>query len=279
VVNVSLVLMEVLATISFSLAVIAYSVASTQFFLDLARKRGASSSEAPVRILLFGALLHLVQIVTTSLFSRTCPVESMRFALSLAALVSVVVFLILRRGRRLDALGSFVGPVSLTFLVSAQFIGESVAVEGVSRALLAFHVTANLLGLGFVLLAGGASAFYVFVDARLKAKRLGAMGRLPSLDVLDMMGHRMLLMGFPLLTVGAVSGGLFFSQIDVTSAVSLVRAVLGYAAWLLVAVVLLLRNLWGWDGRRSAYGTLLGVLCVSLVLLMYLFRPLLGGAV
>lgn len=268
--------MEVLATITFTFAVIAYSVASTQFFLDLARKRSFSSSDTAARFLLAGAVLHLVQIVTTSLFTRTCPVESLHFSLSLAALVAVLGFLILRRGRSLDALGSFVGPVSLTFLVAAQFIGDSAQVVGVSRALLAFHVTANLVGLGFVLLAGGASAFYIVVDARLKAKRLGAFGQLPSLDSLDRIGHRMLLVGFPLLTLGAVTGGIFFSQIDAASAVSVARVVLGYAAWVLVASVLLLRALWGWDGRRSAIGTLAGVVCVSLVLLVYLLRPLLG---
>jgi ABC-type uncharacterized transport system permease subunit len=169
--------------------------------------------------------------------------------------------------------------VGLTFLVAAQFIGDTVAPVGVSRAMLAFHVTANLVGLGFVLLAGGASVFYVLVDRRLRSKHLGALGRLPSLDVLDSIQHRMLLVGFPLLTVGAVSGGMFFSHIDVTSAISMARAILGYAAWCVVAGVLLLRALWGWDGRRSAYGTLTGVLFVSLVLLVYLLRPLLGELV
>jgi ABC-type uncharacterized transport system permease subunit len=271
--------MEDLATISFSLAVIAYSVASTQFFLDLAKKRSSKGSTAAARALLVGAILHAVQIVTTSFFTGTCPVASMRFALSLAALVAVLVFLILRRGRQIDALGSFVGPVGLTFLVAAQFIGDTVAPVGVSRAMLAFHVTANLVGLGFVLLAGGASVFYVLVDRRLRSKHLGALGRPPSLDVLDSIQHRMLLVGFPLLTVGAVSGGMFFSHIDVTSAISMARAILGYAAWCVVAGVLLLRALWGWDGRRSAYGTLTGVLFVSLVLLVYLLRPLLGELV
>lgn len=269
--------MEALATISFSLAVIAYSVASTQFFLELARKRGNAPGKLPARVLGVGALLHAGHIVTASLFTDICPVASMHFALSLAAWVAVVAFLVFRRGRRIDALGSFVGPLALTFLVGAQFVGSSSAPSELSSAMLAVHITVNIVGLGFVLLAGGASAFYLLVEHGLKAKKLSVVGRLPSLDQLDRMGLRLLLIGFPLLTVGVVTGGIFFSQLHVSTFPSLARAVLGYAAWFSVALVLVLRALLGWGGRRTAYGTLAGVVCVSLVLLVYLLRPLLGG--
>jgi len=268
--------METLATVAFSLAVIAYSVASTQYFLELARDsqpgdRGAS------RILSLGAILHGVQITTASLFTQTCPVASMRFALSLAALVAVAAFLVVRRGRKIDALGSFVGPLALTFLVAAQFVGDSSSADGLSLVMLSLHIFANLVGLGFVLLAGGTATFYVAVQRRLKSKRLAGLGRLPSLDALDRLGHRLLLIGFPLLTFGAVTGGMFASQLELSSFSSVARAVLGYLAWLLVAVVLLLRNMAGWSGKRSAHGTLAGVACVLLLLLVYLLRPLFGG--
>ncbi len=271
--------MEALATISFSLAVIAYSVASTQFFLELARKRAHPSGEGPARIVLAGAVLHAAHIVTASLFTNICPVASMHFALSLAAWVAVVAFLVFRRGRKIDAMGSFVGPLALTFLIGAQFVGSSPAPSELSTAMLAIHITMNIIGLGFVLLAGGASLFYVLVERRLKEKKLAVVGRLPSLDQLDRLGHRLLLVGFPLLTVGVVTGGIFFSQLDVNSFPSLARAVLGYAAWFSVAAVLVLRSLFGWGGRRTAYGTLAGVVCVSLVLVVYLLRPVFGGAV
>lgn len=271
--------MEALATISFSLAVIAYSVASTQFFLELARGRGHSSGNVPPRVLLAGAVLHAVHIVTASLFTNICPVASMHFALSLAAWVAVVAFLVFRRGRKIDAMGSFVGPLALTFLIGAQFVGSSSAPSELSTAMLAVHISMNIIGLGFVLLAGGASIFYVLVERRLKEKKLAVVGRLPSLDQLDRLGHRLLLVGFPLLTVGVVTGGIFFSKLDVSSFPSLARAVLGYAAWLSVAVVLVLRTLFGWGGRRTAYGTLAGVICVSLVLVVYLLRPIWGGPV
>jgi ABC-type uncharacterized transport system permease subunit len=177
----------------------------------------------------------------------------------------------------MDPLGVVVAPVALMFLIAAQFVGPTAAHPEISRALLSLHITASLLGFGVVLLAGAASGFYLFVERRLKSKRLAQVGKLPSLDALDLLGHRLLLLGFPLLTFAVVTGGMFFAALPEASGASFARALLGYATWTLVAGVLLLRALWGWRGRRSAYGTLAGVVCLAVILMVYVLRPLLGG--
>ncbi len=271
--------METLATVSFSLGVIAYSIASTLFFLGLARRPGEEAPGVAARVLIAGVIFHLSHIVAASLFTQVCPVESVHFALSLTALVTVVVFLLVRRSRRMDALGVLVSPLALAFLVASQFVGPTHAHPGISRALLSLHITASLIGFGVVLLAGAASAFYLFVENRLKAKRFAQMGRLPSLDALDLVGHRLLLLGFPLLTFAVVTGGIFIAQLPDSGGASFARALLGYATWALVAGVLLLRALLGWRGRRPAYGTLAGVACLAVILMVYVLRPLLGGSV
>lgn len=271
--------MDQLANIAFTLGVIAYSVAATLFFLDLARREGLvlASRWAP-RALAAGAACHAAHVVFASLFSRVCPVESTHFALSLAALVAAVVYLWLRARRGLGAMGVFVAPLALTFLVAAQFVGETGPPRGLSRTLLALHITSNVVGFGFVLLAGAASVFYLVQERRLKAKRPGlGGGRFPALLSLEATEYRLLLVGFPLLTFGVVSGALFFAQIGPVGSASFVRAALGYVTWLLVAVVLLMRSLAGWRGRRMAYGTLAGVVCVSLVLVFYVLRSTWGA--
>jgi ABC-type uncharacterized transport system permease subunit len=272
--------MRDLATIAFFLGVIAYSAASTLFFLDLARREGSNLAVrwAP-RALGAGAVLHAAHVVTASLLSRICPVESLHFALSLMALIAAVTFLTLRRRFRLHAVGAFVSPVALTFLVGAQFVGVREAAPGIPRSLLALHVTANLLGVGLFLLAGGVGAFYLVQERRLKEKRVGARigGRLPPLDALDSTEHKLLLAGFPLLTLGIVTGAVFASGIGQAGSTEVIRAALAYATWTLVAGVLLLRAVAGWRGRRAAYGTIAGVLCVLLVILLYVIKP--GGGV
>jgi ABC-type uncharacterized transport system permease subunit len=210
--------------------------------------------------------------------SRICPVESVHFALSLTALIAVVVYLALRRRLRLHAIGAFVAPVALTFLVGAQFVGIQGPKPGVPRTLLALHVTANLLGVGLFLLAGAAGAFYLVHERRLKDKRVGWLtAKLPPLDALDRTEHRLLLAGFPLLTFGIVTGAVFASGLGMGGVAEVLRAVLAYGTWLLVASVLVLRVLAGWRGRRAAYGTIAGAVCVLLIIAIYIARPGVGG--
>jgi len=274
--------MQELATIAFYLGVIAYSAAATLFFVDLARGDSTSVGGAPGLLgraapiaLGIGALLHATHVVTASLLSHVCPVESLHFALSLSALIATGVYLALKKRLRLHALGAFVAPVALTFLVGAQFVGNPPEDgHGMPRALLALHITANLLGVGLFLLAGAAGAFYLVQERRLKHKRFGKLtNKLPPLDALDSAVHRLLLAGFPLLTFGIVTGAVFASSMGQASTASVARAILSYATWLLVAAVLLLRAIAGWRGRRAAYPTIAGAVCVVLVILIYALRP------
>jgi ABC-type uncharacterized transport system permease subunit len=276
--------MEQLATIAFYAGVIAYSTACTLFFLHLARREPAADPRraAPVALAI-GAGAHALHVVAASLLSNVCPVSSPHFALSLTALVAVVVYLPLRSRFKLHAMGAVVAPIALTFLVGAQFvdIGRHPA-GGFPPGLLAAHVTANLLGVALFLLAGAAGAFYLVQERKLREKRpvgVGMMAKLPPLDALDRTEHRLLLAGFPLLTFGIVTGAVFASRLDSASTAEMLRAALGYATWVLVAGVLLMRAALGWRGRRSAYGTLAGVACVLIVIVLYAIRPAIGGAV
>lgn len=271
-----------IATIAFYLGVVAYSVAATLFFLDLARRDGGhpSAQWAP-RLLAIGGALHAVHVLTASLLSHVCPIDSLHFALSLTALIAVGAYLALRRRLRLFALGAFIAPIALTFLIGAQFVGQSSeAVLGVSRTLLMFHIASNVLGFGLFLIAGAAGAVYLVQDRRLRTKkRVAHLGsRLPPLDALDLTNHRLLLAGFPLLTFGVVTGAVFSHQLTSASSAEFLRSVLGYSTWLLLGAVLVLRKTAGFSGRKAAYGTIAGVVCMLLVMLLYVVRSSSGAS-
>jgi ABC-type uncharacterized transport system permease subunit len=270
--------MQDLAIIAFYLGVIAYSVAATLFFLDLGRREGSPLAQVwGPRALGLGALLHGTHVVTASLLSRICPVESLHFALSLSALILASVYLAFRRRLRMHVVGTFVAPIALTFLVGAQFVAlnEEQTLE-VPRTLLAIHVTANLTGVGLFVLAAAVGAFYLVQEHQLKEKRVQWLAaKLPPLDALDRTEHRLLFAGFLLLTIGIVTGAVFANGLH--AGAELVRTILAYAAWILVGSVLLLRITAGWRGRRAAYGTIAGAVCVLLVILLYALRPPLGG--
>lgn len=271
--------MPELATAAFYLGVVAYTAASTVFFLELWRRDpDRPPGTFGPRLLVVGALIHAAHVLAASLLSRVCPVESLHFGLSLTALGAVVAYLLLRSRFRLHAVGAIVAPLALTFLIGAQFVSSPPSDAELPRGLLAFHVAANLIGLGVFLVAGGSSALYVMLERRLRQKKLGlspSSTRLPPLEALDRAAHRLLLAGFPLLTFGVVTGAVFSHRIGESGNAALLRTVLGYATWGLLAAVLLLRQTIGLRGRRAAYGTLAGVACVLVVLLVYAVR---GGA-
>lgn len=263
-------MMSWIASVSFYVGVVLYSVAATLFLVDLGRSVATPGTRGAPFLLAAASVAHAAHIVGSSLLTNVCPVESLQFALSASALIANWVYLALRVRGRLNAIGAVVAPLGVAFMVGAQFVRAGSPTEQVPRSLLALHVTANLLGFGFFLMAGAASAFYLVQERRLKdKKRLGSVARMPALDTLDATEHRLLVAGFIMLTLGVVSGSAFAPSLTTETGTQILRAGLAYLTWLVVAAVLLMRAIAGWRGRRAAYGTLLGVSGLVLVIALY----------
>jgi ABC-type uncharacterized transport system permease subunit len=197
--------------------------------------------------------------------------------MSVVSMTACVVYLVMRRRYRIDVVGAFVAPLALTFLLASRFVGSQVALgepsQRLKSAILPIHVTVNLLGDALFTLAFAAAVAYLLQERLLKEKRVdGLFRRLPPLDSLDRAEHRFLLAGFPLLTIGILTGTLWARHVEAGSTADMARAGLGYATWVLFAGVLLLRAAAGWRGRRAAYGTIAGFGFAVLVLVMYLVR-------
>ncbi len=256
------------AALYFSL--VAYSTAATLYFVELARREYTPEGNVwAARVLAVGTVTHAIQLGVESMVTKTCPVESLPFSLSLSALITAISYILIRRRWRVDALGVAVVPIVVGFLVGGQFVGSGPHLNHLPRGLLAIHIASNLLGLALFLLAGAAGAFYILQERRLKSKRMPS--RLPPLEALDTTEHRLLLAGFPLQTLGAISGAAFLSDLHMGQA-QLLQVILAYMTWALIAGVLLVRAILGWHGRRMAYGTVAGAACVVLVLFLYILR-------
>ncbi len=274
-----------LSGLTFALALALYGAATAIFFLGVARQKalapsGAKPGEARgsrlARIFLGGgAVAHAAYVTIASFVAHVCPVHSIHFFLSIASLLAIGVYLLARRRFRIDALGLLVAPLGLAFLLGTYFLGNPAPGPKLSPLFIALHVMANLLGVALFLLACGAASLYLVQERRLKQKKRpgGRFGNLPPLDTLDLAVHRFLIAGFPLLTMGIVTGTLWAHQLETGTPDEVMRIVLGYATWLLIASVLLLRAAAGWRGRRAAYGTIAGFACATAVVVIYLVRP------
>ena len=259
------------ASLLFLATAVAYFAAATIFVADLLGHAGRAAPWAP-RLVALGVPLHATHIVVWSLVLHVCPVEGIHFALSVASMLVCLVYVLARVRYRVDVVGAFVAPQALAFLLASRFVGSVAGEPRLRSALLPFHVIANLLGIALFTLAFAAAVAYLMQESRLKHKRFDGAARLPPIDALDRAEHRFLVAGFPLLTIGILTGTIWAREIEAGGAAAIARAGLSYASWALIGGVLLLRAAAGWRGRRAAFGTILGFGLTLLVLATYLVR-------
>ncbi len=260
-----------LATL-FVAAAVAYAVSSALYLLTLIRGADGVGRHAHLALLL-SVVLHGAYLGVDHT-SGGLPMSRVHQTLTFLSLGIVGAFLVagLRR-KSIAILGAFITPVALFFFLGAG-LGRSVAdvSDDTRSALLPFHIAVNVLGLVAFALAFGAAVAYVIQERMLRQKRLsGVFERLPALDVLDGFSLRAVSVGFPLLTIGVVTGAFWATRVQQGVLVTSPQA-FGLAAWVLFAGVLVLRLAAGWRGRRAAIGTIVGFLCAAAVLVGYVIR-------
>ena len=113
----------------------------------------------------------------------------------------------------------------------------------------------------------------VFEWAQLLRRKhvIGVFQRLPALDVLDSIGLKSVTVGFPLFTIGLVTGTFWVARGGLGLSAG---QGFGLIAWLFFGSVLLARVAAGWRGRRAAIGTMLGFLFALAAIGGYLLRDL-----
>lgn len=253
------------AAILFHLGLIAYAIASALFLAWLVRA-SERRARAGNRLLAAGFAFHggAVVLRTIELYQG----GTFRFGegLSLVAFLAVGAYLLLGRWYRIPTVGAVVSPLMVAVLLTYHVIpGDEIAGRTpVAGVLLPFHIGVSIGGLALFSLGFVVALMYLLLERELKAKRLGAMfHRLPSLVLLDRLNYQLVLLGFLLLTV-TIGTGAFFSA-SANGVYFSPRSKEGFAflAWILLALVVVLRQTMGWRGRRVAWATMVGFLLLS----------------
>jgi ABC-type transport system involved in cytochrome c biogenesis permease subunit len=115
---------------------------------------------------------------------------------------------------------------------------------------------------------------YVLLFKEIKAKHLGFFyTRLPSLQVLDSMNQKAIVVGWVFLTVGIVVGAIWTAQVRGTApgdprvhAMSLQdpKILVALVSWAIYSFEAFAARQIGWGGRRTAYLSALGFVIVLL---------------
>ncbi len=256
----------------FLLTAAVYFVSGGLFFLYLL---GGSSRFASLaaRALALSVGLHVVFLVADYYRAGRTPLATMHELLAVLSLLIALGFLATMRRHRLPVLGAFITPVTLLLFLAAALRGPVPPVpEGVRSALLPLHITVNVLGIAAFALAFAVAVAYLIQEKLLRTRQVGGVfQRLPALDVLDSLGFRLVTVGFPLFTLGVVTGTIRAARLGGGLSFSTAQ---GFAilAWLFFASVLLSRAAGGWRGRRAAIGTMLGFLCAMAAIGGYVLK-------
>jgi len=262
-------------TTAFVLTAVLYTAAGVLYFVHLARG-GPRAAAWAARLLATAVLAHLGFVASNYLLAHRSALGDIQSALSLVSLLITVTYLVTMRSHRLAVLGAFITPVALLlFLGSGLRTSVPPVPEHVRSALLPLHVAVNLLGIVAFALAFAAAVGYVIQEQLLRRKHVfGVFQRLPALDVLDDVGLRLVTFGFPLFTLGLITGTLWLRHGGLILSTGQGFAIV---AWGCFGSVLLARAVAGWRGRRAAIGTMLGFLCAIAALAGYLVRDVGGG--
>lgn len=264
-------------TALFVLTALAYAAAFGLFFAHL-RSGGRPAARWASRVLGGSIASHVAFLAADFAFEGRAPLGTMHQMLAVLSLLIALGFLGTMRRHRLPVLGAFITPLTLLLFLGAGLRGQVATVpEEVRSALLPLHVAVNVLGLVAFALAFAVAIAYVIQEQLLRRRQVGGVfQRLPALDVLDSLGFRLVIAGFPLFTIGVVTGSVWAARIGQGLSFSTGQ---GFAvvAWVFFASVLLSRVAGGWSGRRAAVGTMLGFLCAMAAILGYVLRSV-GGA-
>jgi len=241
------------------ISAVAYFAAAAGYALHLARPDHRAAGVG-IWALVGGFLVHTAAIAHRFAVTGT-PVISFDQGLSFFGWLVIATYLIVRRADRQTVIGAVVSP--LAFLLTMGAVGMYSDPAGVPAELrspwLPVHVTLAFLGNAVFALAFAISLVYLVQEHLLKERRSGWMiRRLPSLEQLDRLNFQCLAWGFPLLTLGIVTGGVWAENASGHFWSWEPREVLSLMTWLIYAGLLQFRMTGGLRGRRFATLTILG---------------------
>jgi len=262
----------------FKIALILYLGASVGYLIFLLV---ASSSQATVGFwsTVAGFVAHSLSLLHRAIFSGFVPLGTTFDALSFLSWSIIGLFLVVRCRVPSPVFGAVAAPLASALMLVGSTLSYQInepLVPVLRSWWLPIHVALAVVGNAVFALMAIGGLMYIFQERLIKTKRINRLHRLlPSLEVLDLINRRGLLLGFFLLTLGIISGALwagsawgFYWSWDPKETWSLIT-------WFVYAVMVHQRVALGWRGRRAALMAIFGF-----CLVMFTFvgvNALLGG--
>ena len=253
----------------FNVAIACYLAGTVTYFLLIILRRQILHSLG-YGFLAVGFAAHTLSFISGYVQRGYFPVIDFQEALSFFAWAIAGSYLGLQLKFNIRVLGSFVTPLCSVLMICSRALPQEIVVAKplYKSVWLTLHVITIFLGNGIFAVAFVAAVMYLLQEHQIKTKKSGFFfHRLPSLGTLDSMNYYCIMVGFPLLTLGMITGSIYAQMALGTFWRWDPKEVWSLATWLLYAALLHERLTVGWRGRRTAIMAIAGFLVLLFSLL------------
>jgi ABC-type uncharacterized transport system permease subunit len=252
-----------------------YAAAFVGYALHFARRTPVSARLATT-MLAAATLAHTFVIGMRTTEVGQVPVFDATSAISMFVWLLAVAYLYTEVTTDERAMGVFILPLIIALQAIPAFKAGGEVPSSVLRGpLFGIHVSSLLFAYASFALACVIGITYVLLFKEIKTKHLGVFyARLPSLQVLDQMNQRAIVVGWVFLTIGLVAGVMFASQTQAPAmSIEDPKIFVALICWAVYSFELFAARRIGWAGRRTAYLSALGfaIVLLNFVPISYLF--------
>ncbi len=244
-----------------------YFLGTISFLICLVR-RSEVLSKIALGLAGLGFLTHTVALALQVWSGDELTWVTFQKAMSFFSWSLVLVFLVAAIRQHLQVLGSFILPLAFLSLVSTAILPAEAPVLHPMFQAVWVHVTLSMLGTVGFAIAFVAGLMYLMQERLLKSKKFNVLSfKLPPLDFLDRLNQQSILLGFPFLTLGILTGAIS-AQITVGAYLSWnPEQTWALVTWVFYLIVLMGRVTVGWRAKKAAYLTIVGFAGVLLTFL------------
>ena len=257
------------SSLLFNITTFAYLASMILFFIFLASRAKVLGTSAMITAY-FGLLAQSVAIglrwkESYDIGVGHAPLSNLYESVVFFSWTIVLIYALLDIKYKYRVIGAFVMPFALLGMAWAQ-LGLNTGIEPLVPALqsnwLLYHVVTCFLGYAAFAVACGISIMYLIKanhDANdQKTGEASVMSMFPPIRVLDDLNYQAIMVGFPLLTLGIITGAAWANYAWGTYWSWDPKETWSLIVWFVYAAFLHARITKGWVGKRAAWLSIIG---------------------
>ena len=259
------------STVFHNVATFAYLFATFFYISYLAFRTRAvgniATGTAGLGIIFHTAALGLRWVESYRMGIGHAPLSNMYESMSFFGLCVMVAYLLVEWRFKAKTLGAVVAPIAFIILAAnALFFPDDIRplVPALQSDWLLYHVVTSFVSYGAFAVSFGVSLLYL---VKMRAEKNGLkegsiLGLFPELKVLDEVNYKAIAVGFPLLSLGIITGAAWANYAWGTYWSWDPKETWSLIVWFIYAAFLHARLTRGWHGKRAAILSIIGFAAV-----------------